>query len=1499
MIKRTLGIWLVICILGTIVVPVAYGASEIQISSKRNPTVFHVENYSAASNPDKISTAYSSFNPGQWLEYKINIKEAGKYYIGMYVAFSGGNATLKVTIDGVDVCSTVVMPNGSFTDYSMMRKLAEYEFTTGVHTLRITHSGAGMHLKTVEIGGVTENANRFDFSRKEGAYKENQLPTIIYSEDYDIGEDGSLSNDKENSGRQYRPLDDMDVFLKSGTDGDYYTRINMFEYAKYSFTTLGTAVYTMSLKTMGVGKLSVYIDDLPYPISFAVSSRDYEKTKDVNILFGEGEHRIKIACEKNLVNLDEIEFVTAKDATEYYDVEDLSTAPVEIISDKILTDEPDYDLLDKRNNVYKSIYVSENGNDENDGSKGNPFKTIKRAVDEVATLNEDMTGDIVVNFASGTYYLDEKINLSENHSGNNGYNVIFQGPSEGEDAVFSGGQRIKGWEKYNDLFWKTTVSGVDEVRNLYVNDYPAVRASSKYRYTLKELYTIEGSNYASDGFIVDGRNFPKIENPGNMETYWPIWWGLGMHPVEDIEYRDDGKIVLKMEQPSWSTPYRNSRELSPGKTFYLVNAMELMDEPGEFYFDREAKEIYYYPYNEEDMTTAETYVGKSEQLFDIKGVTKENKIKNIVFDNITFKHGKWDEASRIGYAPIQSDRTIDILTGEYGTDSTGRGIHKPAGQVEINNAENITITNCEFSCLGSTALRFNDSVTNVKIEGNIIRDVAGGAIAIGANHHTTEDGVLYKIGVEPCENFMIRNNVITRNSFEYQNNCGIAVYFEGNVNIIHNDISHTPYTGISAGWGLDNTKSRSIYHEDFQITHNKITDTMENLRDGGPIYVCGNMFGSDIAYNHIKDSHYHETDGIYLDAGSAEITVYKNVVENAHNWFFIQSGYVAADDFIYDNYSNKAGINKSGDLTNTVYNEPYILKRGEYPKEAFEIMENAGVEEGYKHLLEEAKLPSWRKQTSLYAPSQGFFSAERYEPRLGWIQAEDFIPGENGETYYDVKNATGNNAYRPEGVNLIELTYYEGDYTGWTIGEVSSGEWMTYNVRIPEDGEYTFKVNAAHNYDNVGNFNLYVDDELAIENGVLKHGEKGFRHAVVTSFDGISMTAGDHVIKYQFTDAGHYLDAIGFFSDKHEGNPIDLTKNSDDYDDCTIVYDTSSDSFEDITGHYAENDIIAMKSEGIINGVDNTNFAPEAPLTREQAAWLCLRAADVPFDISIWKDVAEPIGMISQINDNIEDLVDARFGWIQAENFIPGEQGVTYHDKNNKLNNNRYRRENVGLLERVFEVGNYDGYVIHESGEGEWVTYKVRIPEDGEYTFKVNASHSYEEGGNFNLYVDGEMVIENARLQKGELGWKEILESSFGGIKMTAGEHIIKYEFADAGHYVDAIGFFSDKFEPDAEDTNFENVLSQAYIYDGSVKITREEFAHMLMAAYGVLKYDDIQASELDYKDKESIDSKYAEDIAKAYTINLMVGDENGCFNPKANLTRAEAAVAIRRLLEK
>ena len=110
------------------------------------------------------------------------------------------------------------------------------------------------------------------------------------------------------------------------------------------------------------------------------------------------------------------------------------------------------------------IYVSPDGNDSNSGSSESPFKTLERAKAEVRVHNSNMSGNIIVNIASGVYYMDNTLEFTQADSGTNGFSVIYRGITDenGNSPIVSGGVDISdNWELY-DL--KTDP---EEMHNLY------------------------------------------------------------------------------------------------------------------------------------------------------------------------------------------------------------------------------------------------------------------------------------------------------------------------------------------------------------------------------------------------------------------------------------------------------------------------------------------------------------------------------------------------------------------------------------------------------------------------------------------------------------------------------------------------------------------------------------------------------------------------------------------------------------------------------------------------------------------------------------------------------------------------------------------------------------------------------------------------------------------------------------------------------------------------
>lgn len=85
------------------------------------------------------------------------------------------------------------------------------------------------------------------------------------------------------------------------------------------------------------------------------------------------------------------------------------------------------------------FYVSPRGNDHNNGTKENPFRTLAKAQLAVREVNSAMKSDIKVLVAPGTYNLERPLNFTAVDSGFNGYRVIWEAQDVAQGANISGG----------------------------------------------------------------------------------------------------------------------------------------------------------------------------------------------------------------------------------------------------------------------------------------------------------------------------------------------------------------------------------------------------------------------------------------------------------------------------------------------------------------------------------------------------------------------------------------------------------------------------------------------------------------------------------------------------------------------------------------------------------------------------------------------------------------------------------------------------------------------------------------------------------------------------------------------------------------------------------------------------------------------------------------------------------------------------------------------------
>ena len=676
--------------------------------------------------------------------------------------------------------------------------------------------------------------------------------------------------------------------------------------------------------------------------------------------------------------------------------------------------------------VYADIYVAPDGNDNNDGSRLAPVQTLAKANELVAEIAPDMTGNIMVHFAGGEYPVTSQMTIDSSVSGQNGYKVIYKGDDRSNPPVFNAGTKVTGWTKQADSpIWEAPAEDITATRTLYVNDNPATLARSRYLYQPTALYNKSGSSYASDGIKISNTNFPKItNNPEDVMLCWPILWTLTRTPVNKIT---TGRVttVIEMQQPQWATHTTmgyDHLKIGTGRTFFLENALELLDEPGEFYFDKDDHKMYYYPYEEEDMTTAKVYAGTTEKMLRLGGDSLTDLASNIELNNLTFKYSALNEISDKGAKFNQADNEWYC----YSTSATGYVDRMFPGQITVNYADSITIKNCDFACLGSNGINMDNAVTNSQVVGNIFRDISGTALVLGHFQHTNS----LPNGHGRVSNVEVSNNVIRRVANEYIGCPALSIYYANAANVHHNDIKDVPYTGISVGWGWGASATDC---RDILVTHNRIENVTHKTEDGAHIYTLSRMANTHISNNYLIDAGDYRG-GIYLDEGSAAITMENNVITQSQAMIYARTGVNISDCVATNNYTDTT----SDHCDDSVCEESgtVVVTDGNWPAAAQAIMNAAGVQDNYKQLLTKAEHPQWRIHAYKRTPTMTFESEEIVDINR-WIIAKEYTG------FYDISHS------KPS------------VYPGGEVGDTRPGEWLEFTIDVPTTDNYTLSLRAS------------------------------------------------------------------------------------------------------------------------------------------------------------------------------------------------------------------------------------------------------------------------------------------------------------------------------------------------------------------------------------------------------------------------------------------------------
>ncbi len=628
-----------------------------------------------------------------------------------------------------------------------------------------------------------------------------------------------------------------------------------------------------------------------------------------------------------------------------------------------------------------SYYVNpETGDDGNDGSEENPFKTVNKAKEVMASASRGMENDLYVYLGGGDYFTYEPIKFTNADSGKNGFRIYYKN-LPGETPVMQAGVPVSGWEIHDaeKNIYKAPANG-SESRQLYVNGTRAVRARSEGELTNASLY--------ADGVECDNTEIANFAEPAELELAFINKWILLRGLVEDVSINSKGRCEIKVDREYWQknqTGNENIKITLPPA--WYENAYELLDTPGEFYLSIKEDMFYYMPREGEDINEIKAYSGTDTNIINIISDGAANPLKNVTFDGISFSGNTWLEPSEIGFDDVQNSYVANFTRAIYG-----------------ERLENVDIINCRFENLGGEGIKLIRGVKNTNITGNRFYDISGHAMWIGEfDEAIPSDERLWN------ENIKISNNYIEKAGCEYMSAVPLTAGYLKDSEITHNEIFDCPYSGMHIGWGWGSvTESNTI---NMLIAYNYIHEVMQTLHDGGAIYCLGGTGGSlenpNRLYRNYIVNQYSATSVLYTDEGSNYWRVHENVqdmTDSMDSWEpqYGSTWYFTCHDNIYeDNYVMLDKFQNGG--TRCTYRNTKVYPDANWDTEPLAIMQNAGLEPQYAHLSPSGSDRQLRKIVMTNEPDIKIGEKISLNVR-GITKAGDFVDLSGVSIKYDIDN---------------------------------------------------------------------------------------------------------------------------------------------------------------------------------------------------------------------------------------------------------------------------------------------------------------------------------------------------------------------------------------------------------------------------------------------------------------------------------------------------------------
>ena len=550
------------------------------------------------------------------------------------------------------------------------------------------------------------------------------------------------------------------------------------------------------------------------------------------------------------------------------------------------------------------FYVAPDGKDTNPGTETQPFATLGGVREAVRRkIAAGLDNDIVVLLRGGTYEQASTLVFGPEDSGTEEHSITYAA-CPGERVVLSGGRRITGWRKGEGEVWTAELpeakAGRWYFRQLFVNGQRATRARTP---NPEEWWKLRpgSKDTANAATVTLGVDHP-IKAWRNVSDVEVVWINNNDGTRKRLGSVNEAENTFTLPPPHmWPHGFAHEYNISfPSGAYacYFENALEMLDQPGEWYLDRQTGVLSYWPREGEDLTRAEVVAPVVQgTLLAIAG-TPERPVRNLHFRGIRVAHVDWP-LPPYGFAAMFG--CLQLLEQKEPPRSWKFTLIDAA--VSFRHARGCHFVSGAVEHAGGIGLSLLGGCADIAIEGNEFHGLGGGGITAGALRNRDTWKWAEPLDRNDHKGYRIANNHIHDCGLDYFGAIGIFVALTQEAVVAHNLIHDIAYSGIVLSG--DETPGPPFARNN-TVEYNHIHNVMKVAVDGAGIYVSFPQagWGAAIRGNWIHDLRPNPANprgagpwsaaGIYLDAvrqelGCRNYLFEKNVVyRTGHPLFFCQ-----------------------------------------------------------------------------------------------------------------------------------------------------------------------------------------------------------------------------------------------------------------------------------------------------------------------------------------------------------------------------------------------------------------------------------------------------------------------------------------------------------------------------------------------------------------------------------------------------------------------------------